>query len=333
MQPDSPILSVLVPAYNAEKYIRSCIKGLLAQTYQHMEVLICDDGSDDRTSAVISDFKDVRIRAFRNPSNIGKNRTCSFLLEKARGEFISIHDADDISDRRRFEHQVSFLIRNPEYAMCGTNFVGFLDNGKIIARSNLKTSDSQIRASISVESQFHGPTIVFRNTVIPEVRGLYRYFIRGEDIDFTMRVTEKFKVCNLAGHYYYYRHSRFSLTNDVLGYNLERLAHLKLLYYLAEERRMNDGIDSLMLGNVEKVDSLVEGFMKDFENDPDIALRRGVFRLIAMKMYRNALILGLGLLRRKWTLINLRCFVSSVREYVKGSYRILRIKEKVDPGF
>jgi len=333
MQSDNSLLSVLVPAYNAGRFIDTCIESLLSQTYGRIEILVCDDGSTDDTWSKMNEFKDPRLHLFQNVSNLGKNQTALFLLEQSSGDFVTVHDADDISLNCRFEKQMSFLLHNPDFVMCGTNFVSFLNNGKVIRKSNLETDDSIIRELIKKESQFHGPTIVFRKNIIPLVGGLYRYFTRAEDIDFTMRVTEKFRVCNLPGHYYYYRHDRFSLTNNIMGYNIERLAHGKLLYYLAEERSSNGGIDSLMQGDIEKVNFLVNQFKREYEDDPEIALRKGVFRLLEMRMYRNAIALAWISMVRKRSFLNFKCLVYSSIEYFKGNFRLCLNKEKVDLSF
>ena len=333
MQSDNPLLSVLVPVYNAEKYISSCIKSLLVQTYDRIQILICDDGSTDSTWSIINDFCDKRISVFRNSVNIGKIKTCSFLLGRSEGEFITIHDADDISASTRFELQITFLTKNPDYAMCGTNFTSFLDNGIVIRKSNLATECEQIRRSIRTTSQFHGPTIVFKRLVLAEVGGLYRYFTHGEDIDLTMRIAEKFKVANLPAHLYFYRHQPSSLTNNISGYGIERLAHFSLLYYLADERRRNNGLDSLMTGDIEHVKQVVDAFKKEYEGDPEIALRRGAFRLLHMRMYRNAITLSCLALFRNWSMLNVKCLLYTMWKSLKGFSQLFLIREKIDLSF
>ena len=333
MRSGNPLLSVLVPAYNVEHYISSCIRSLLIQTYQPIEVLICDDGSSDNTWQVISAVRDERISVFSNDGNIGKNKTCSFLLEKAKGEFITIHDADDVSAPTRFEKQMAFLMAHPDYGMCGTNFISFLNNGTVVRKSDLATEYEPIRKLIRTRSQFHGPTIVLRKCILSQVGGLYRYFTRAEDIDLTMRIAEKFKVANLPGHLYFYRHQPFSLTNDIAGYGIERLAHFSLLYYLAEERRRNDGLDSLMLGDTAAVERVVDSFKKEYENDPDIALRRGAFRLLHMRMYRNAIMLSCTALRRNRSMLNVKCFLYTLMQTMKGTFRLFLYGEKLDLSF
>ena len=332
MLPDKPLLSILVPAYNAERYIRQALTSLLKQTYPHIEILVCDDGSTDKTIEIIDSIVDARIKLFRNDKNRGKNYTANYLLEKSGGQYISVHDADDVSLPIRFEKQMAFLVNHPEYALCGTNFIGFLDNGKIINKSNLELNSDQIRSKIKSSSQFHGPTIVFRKDILTEVGGFYRYFTRAEDIDFTMRVAEKFETANLKEHLYLYRHVPSSLTNEVNGFDMQRLGHAKLLYYLQRERKNHNGIDSLMKGDYERIKLLEREFVEEYENDPTIALRRGVFRLLDMRMYGNAVKLSLTALKRDYKLLNLKCVVYACLKAISGQWQLL-LTEKVDLSF
>lgn len=333
MQAGKPLLSVLVPAFNVEKYISVCLRSLLLQTYTDVEILVCDDASTDKTWSKMQQFEDSRLSIFRNSSNLGKNKTSAFLLSKCKGEYVTVHDADDFSSSDRFENQMNFLLENCEYVMCGTNYISFLDSGKIVARSQLATDDETIRERITKESQFHGPTVVFKRSVISQVGGLYRYFTRAEDIDFTMRVAEKFKVCNLPYYYYFYRHQELSLTNHVKGYDVERLAHHKLLYYLASERKLNGGVDTLMQGDIQKIDTLVKEFEKEYENDPEVALRRGVFRLIEMQMFKNAVLLACLAVRKRFSLINSKCLLYALLTYFKGHFRLLVNKDRIDINY
>jgi glycosyltransferase involved in cell wall biosynthesis len=333
MAQDKPLLSVLMAAYNAEKYVGAALRSLLLQTYPNIEILVCDDCSTDATASCIEQIRDPRIRFFKNTTNKGKNVTCSDLLEQANGTYISVHDADDISLPERFVTQMEFLITHPEFAMCGTNFISFLDNGLIIGKSSLETNPMQIREKIKKSSQFHGPTIVFKKDILKQIGGFYRYFTRAEDIDLTMRMLEKFQATNLPQHLYLYRHVNTSLTNNLSGYNIERLGHAKLLYYLADERMKNNGIDSLMRGDYQKIDRLMVEFVEEYKADPDIAYRKGVFRLLDMCMHRNAVNLAWRTFRKNQTMLNFKCLIYAVGQAVRGEWTLLRNKEKVDLQF
>lgn len=330
---EHPILSILLPAHNAEKYVAAAIQSILKQTYSNFELLLCDDASTDSTLRILQQFNDGRIRVFNNSVNKGKNKTCEFLLAHTTGKYISIHDADDISRPERFAKQIDFLERHPDYALCGTNFISFLNSNKIIDHSHLEVDTNKIREKIKTVSQFHGPTIVFRKEILPQVGGFYRYFTRAEDIDLTMRIAEKFNTTNLAEYLYLYRHVSSSLTNNLEGYNLERLGHAKLIYYLAEEREKHNGIDSLMRHDTIKIEALMRDFVQEYLDDPDIALRRGVFRLLAMHMYWNAVKLSWKAMSKTPGMLNVKCFIYAVFHAVYGKLKLMFKNESVDLTF
>jgi glycosyltransferase involved in cell wall biosynthesis len=333
MRQSEPLLSVLLPVYNTEKFVKQAILSILRQTYKNLEILVCDDCSTDNTIKEIESLNDDRIKLYKNSQNKGKNYTANFLFELSKGEYLTIHDADDISLPERFEKQINFLIQNPEHVLCGTNFVSFLGKGKVIDKSNLELESSKIRFSIKTVSQFHGPTIVFRKWIVSQVGGLYRYFDQPSDIDFTMRVAEKFQTANLSEHLYLYRHVPSSITNKLDGYTMKRLGDAKLLYFLAEQRNNNNGIDSLMDGDFKTIEKLMIEFTSEYQDDPSIALRRGVFRLIPMHMYKNAVQLaGINILKN-FNVLNAKCFVYALLSFVYGNIKLALIREKIDLTF
>jgi glycosyltransferase involved in cell wall biosynthesis len=108
------LVTVIVPAYNAEPYIGQSIESLLAQTYEPLEIVVVEDASTDRTAEVIASYDDPRIRCFRNERNLGQFDTLNVGLSKARGELISIHHADDMSLPTMIEHEARWLRERPE---------------------------------------------------------------------------------------------------------------------------------------------------------------------------------------------------------------------------
>lgn len=111
-----PLVSVVMPAYNAEKYIAEAIRSVLAQTHTNWELLIVDDGSTDGTAAVIDRFNDPRIIALRKPNGgIGSARNKA--LDVARGAYLCFLDADDVMPRRSLEARVAEFRKDPGLGM------------------------------------------------------------------------------------------------------------------------------------------------------------------------------------------------------------------------
>ena len=95
-------ISIIVPIYNAEKYIKKCVESLLRQTKEELEIILINDGSTDQTEKIIKTFQDPRIRYFKN-KNQGIGKTRNFGIQKAEGEYISFVDSDDTLEKTACE--------------------------------------------------------------------------------------------------------------------------------------------------------------------------------------------------------------------------------------
>jgi len=103
------MISVITTVYNCDKYIKESIDSILSQTFDDFEFIIVNDGSTDNTAEIISSFKDKRIIFIDWPKNIGIPERANFAIDLARGEYIAIHDADDISLPFRLEKEIEKL--------------------------------------------------------------------------------------------------------------------------------------------------------------------------------------------------------------------------------
>ena len=112
-----------MPVYNVEKYIVQAIECILNQTYSNFELLICDDGSQDRTVEIIESYSDSRIKLFKNKANRGNLKTTNFLLQQCKGDFITIQDGDDYSVSNRFEIILNAFEKHPAIGMIGSNYM------------------------------------------------------------------------------------------------------------------------------------------------------------------------------------------------------------------
>lgn len=115
-----PKVSVLMAAYNAEKYISDAISSILQQTFTDFEFIIINDGSTDRTEEIILSFNDDRIIYERNVENLGIVKTRNKLLSLATSPYIAWLDSDDISLPQRLDIQYKFLSSHPNFVLCGS---------------------------------------------------------------------------------------------------------------------------------------------------------------------------------------------------------------------
>lgn len=125
MKITSPLVSVLICTYNAETFVEATMRSVMRQTYPHMEILVLDNHSSDRTLDVLEKLagEDPRLRIYRGDENLGAYGGLNYLLERAAGEYIAVNDHDDIWHQEKIRRQVEFLEINNRFAGCGTAIV------------------------------------------------------------------------------------------------------------------------------------------------------------------------------------------------------------------
>lgn len=104
-------VSVIMSCYNSHETVSSSIESILNQTYKNLELLLCDDGSIDKTLKILKQYEinDSRVRVFKNAKNIGLTKSLNFLINEAKGNYIARQDDDDISFKHRIQTQVNIL--------------------------------------------------------------------------------------------------------------------------------------------------------------------------------------------------------------------------------
>lgn len=125
------LISVIMTAYNEEKYITEAIESILAQTYENFELIIVDDGSTDSTPTIIKQFKDSRIRYYQLSENRGVGAAHAYAIERAVGKFIAIADADDIHYPERLARQYNYLKEHEHLSVVDSYVNYFADNEDI----------------------------------------------------------------------------------------------------------------------------------------------------------------------------------------------------------
>ncbi|MEO8513953.1 MAG: glycosyltransferase [Ignavibacteria bacterium] len=124
-------ISVLMPAYNCGKYIKSAVSSLLNQTFKEFELIIIDDGSTDNSEEIISAFKDSRIN-YKKTENKGTSAALNYGISLCSSQWIARIDSDDINVPSRLEKQISFIELNPDCDIVSSWSVYFRDPGKIL---------------------------------------------------------------------------------------------------------------------------------------------------------------------------------------------------------
>ena len=251
----TPLVSVLMPVYNAERYLGEAIASALGQSHSRIELLILDDASTDKSPSIIQGVSDERVRVLRNAHRMGYLRSSNRLLAAAEGEIVAFQDADDSCSPNRLEVQLSAFADDPALGICGT-WARLVDaRGRLRGIDRRPTDDAEIREQMYVRNPFVGPSVMIRAAAGREVGGRREAFdgYSHQDDDWTCRVVDRFRARNVALPLYTYRQHSTSNSKQV---NIKRAIGHQLARELARERR-ESGSDVLDRRDAAGFDALV----------------------------------------------------------------------------
>lgn len=210
-----PLVSVVMPAYNSEKYIAEAIESILNQTFKDFEFIIINDASTDKTLEIIKEYakKDKRIIVINNEKNIKICKSLNRGIKISKGKYIARADADDISYPDRFQNQIEFMEKNDDVGVVGGYMQIFNgETGKNISVRRYETEDKILRKNIFFYSPLSHPSVVFRKQVFDNI-GLYNEnYTDCEDLEFWFRIGFKYKFANIPKILIKYRHHPNSIT-------------------------------------------------------------------------------------------------------------------------
>lgn len=313
------LVSVIMPVYNAEKYVSAAIESILNQTYQNLELLICDDGSTDNSWKIINSYHDPRIKGFKNENNIGSLLTRNFLFEKVKGDFITFQDADDFSVLNRLEKQVLFLKGNPDCGLVGTwaSYVNKKGNQLFIAQKPVQNKEITLAFKHSIPIVFASSMV--RKEVLEEVGTLRPFFAdKGNyDYDWMVRISERFPVANLPEVLYKVRILPESNSKRLIS--PEKLIGDKLVQFFAKERA-EFGFDSLMKKDNEKIQGFIEMSLMPYKKDRSLFNRERAEAFFSFRAFKLAMVEALkAILRNPLKVKNFRTLFYIFRK----SYRLV----------
>jgi glycosyltransferase involved in cell wall biosynthesis len=201
----TPLISVLIPTYNVERFVEAAIRSVMNQTYQSLEIIIVDDCSTDKTYEILQKLahEDGRIRLYKNEVNKKIVDTLNFAFTKASGTYIARMDSDDISLPFRIEKQLAILTENPEIDLVGLSYIIIDEQGNEIQREKHLVNFEMIKRATKYVSPV--PHFWLAKKEVYDKVGPYR--IPGcEDYDFVLRTIDHgFKVSNSPEYLYLYR--------------------------------------------------------------------------------------------------------------------------------
>lgn len=200
----APIITVLLPLYNAASYLDEALDSILAQSWTDFELLVIDDGSTDGSLEKITARTDARIRVELLPRNQGVVAALNRGLELARGAYIARMDADDIALPDRLAHQLAYMEKHPEVGALGTDFESF---GGPSSESWVRYFDAEnLHIALLFENPICHPTVMLRRSTLSALGLKYPGdFPHAEEYALWMRISARSRLANLPERLLRYR--------------------------------------------------------------------------------------------------------------------------------
>lgn len=234
-----PLVSIIVPVYNAESYLRASLDSIVAQSYPHREILVMDDASTDGSAEIIASYGD-RVMHHRQPANRGQFANVNAGLALAQGKYIAIYHADDIYAPTIVEREVAYLENHPDAGavFCLDIFVNAQgkEYGRLRLPPELETDQPLsyvviVNGLLTYKNRFLvGPTSMVRASVYREL-GPYRgeeYRIAA-DLEMWARIAKHYPIGIVREHLHYYRHGHGNLSQNYYHLRTETEIHFKIL--------------------------------------------------------------------------------------------------------
>jgi len=209
----APRVSIVIPIYNAEKYVGEAIEGLLNQTYTDFELILVNDCSTDGTLEILKEYqkKDNRIKIIVNEKNLRVSAAANRGIKEARGEYIVKQDSDDWSYPDRIAKQVEYMDAHPEVVLSSGNMEMCDENMNVKNRTHFPTTHAEIMNVLLQFNPMVHSAMIYRRETFLDVGG-YGGINTSEDYLLTMKMASKGQLGNLEDVLVKYRVLNTSLT-------------------------------------------------------------------------------------------------------------------------
>jgi len=234
-----PLVSIVVPVYNGEKFLTESLDSIVAQSYPNIEILVMDDASTDHTPEIIKSYGD-KVQHFRNEANLGQFGNVNRGIGLSQGEFVCVYHADDIYKPDIVEKEAQYLIRykSAGAVFCLDIFIDAKGNiynqlaiPKVVSGGGPFDYTTILNALLTYKNVFLvGPTSMVRREVYKDV-GLYNgddYRIAG-DLEMWARIARSYDLGIIEEHLQFYRHDHGNLSQNYYRLRTETEIHFRIM--------------------------------------------------------------------------------------------------------
>ena len=205
--PSEPQLAVVMPVYNAQRYLAEALRSVLSQTFTDFELIVVDDGSKDDSLSIVKQVagRDPRLKLISRP-NTGIVGALTDGVHASRAELIARMDADDLCLPQRFEKQVAFLREHADHVLVGSRVLLIDPDGSPICLWATQTTNEEIDgAHLERRWPMVHPAIMMRKSALMAVGGYRKEYNTLEDLDLFLRLAERGKLANIPEVLLHYR--------------------------------------------------------------------------------------------------------------------------------
>lgn len=211
----APLVSVIITAYNAEKFVEQALLSIVNQTYRNIEIIVIDDGSTDQTPKILQKVRklDNRVHIINSKRNLGPSLASNIGINLAKGDYIARMDADDIASPQRIEKQLDFLINNPKVVVVGGNSLLINEKGEIIGKKEYPTKHIDIYNSLFLMNPVQHPNCMINTNLLPNGKIYYHnHSLLAHDLELIFEVSQYGQLANLPEVTLFYRQTKDSLS-------------------------------------------------------------------------------------------------------------------------
>jgi glycosyltransferase involved in cell wall biosynthesis len=207
MEKSNPLVSIVIPVHNGEKYIKEAIDSCLKQTYPTLEIIVVDDKSTDNTLNILREYEQVdsKIKVLAVEKQNGLGNVINIGIRESKGKYIARMDADDVMYPHRIEKQVEYLENNPNCVAVGGQIDIIDENSNVIGHRKYAIEDKDIKKNRFLFQPFAHPAVTLRKSKLEEI-GLYPEDMwKVEDVKLFLILSTKGEFHNLEDTVLKYR--------------------------------------------------------------------------------------------------------------------------------
>lgn len=213
-------VSVIIPCYNAEDFIKEAIESVLSQSFQNFEILVVDNNSKDQSKAIIESFQDDRVKYLKQEIQ-GEAAARNKGIEEASGEYIAFLDADDLWKTNKLEEHIKIHDANPDYGLSYSNCDYMLkDDGTLHTMIRLGFTGTVYYNLLAENFIITPSSVVVKKSVLDKVGNFNNTYINGTDYDMWLRIAKKHKIIFLEEPLSIYRQHDGQITHTT---DIERI--------------------------------------------------------------------------------------------------------------